>query len=267
MRNFTFMRRFQLLFILVIIDAYRNLPFGGAFFTKFSHFQRHDIAIDPTCLSKLSYLKTLGLEYLGSRPFQLKAVFDSTELADGAVQHVVDQPKTVKTLTPYQEAVKKYQYQLEKELEFVESVLLCEENLLKFRIDTLSVSGKSGFVYVQTEVAQFLKKKENEQKDRVVKNKLEFVQKMLPVVDAFRAAPSVAPPSTEREGSIHQNFGSLCQSILLVFEKNGYKEYDAGNCIDYLIAGTDMCDKHLTPMENCTDSVPVTQFAILLSTI
>lgn len=225
------MGRLQLLFLSIILSVYRNFPFGGAFLTKSSQFKKHDMDADSIFQSNLRYSKKLNTESVGGRSLPLKAAYDSSEVADGAVQHVVDQPKVVKTLTPYQEAVEKCRSQLEKELEFLESVLLCEENMLKFRIDTLSVSGRSGFVYVQTEVAQFLKKKESEQKNRVMKNKLEFVQKMLPVVDAFRAAPSVAPPSTEREISIHQNFGSLCQSILLVFEKYGYKEYDSGDSI------------------------------------
>ena len=226
------MGRLQLLFLSVILSVYRNFPFGGAFLTKSSQFKKHNMAAVSIFQSNLRHSNKLKTESFGGRSLQLKAAYDSSELADGALQHVVDQPKVVKTLTPCQEAVEKCRSQLEKELEFLESVLLCEENLLKFRIDTLSVSGKSGFVYVQTEVAQFLKKKDAEQKNRVIKNKLEFVQKMLPVVDAFRAAPSVAPPSTEREISIHQNFGSLCQSILFVFEKYGYKEFDSGDSID-----------------------------------
>jgi molecular chaperone GrpE (heat shock protein) len=52
--------------------------------------------------------------------------------------------------------------------------------------------------------------------------------KMMPVIDSFRAAPIVAPPTTERETNMHKNFGSLLNSLLVVFEKFGYKEFSAG---------------------------------------
>lgn len=132
-------------------------------------------------------------------------------------------------LSPYQEAVLKYKTQVEKELEYVESVLKCERNLLMLRKDTISVSGKNGYFFVQAEVAEFQKRKEIEQKNRVIRNKREFVQRMLPVVDSFRAAPALAPSSNEREESMHKNFGSLSKSVTAVFEKYGFKEFDAGS--------------------------------------
>lgn len=156
-------------------------------------------------------------------------VKDGTE----AVEEVVEE-KPVVVLSPYQEAVLKYNTQVEKELEYIESVLKCERNLLMLRKDTITVSGKNGYYFVQAEVAEFQKKKEIEQKKRVIRNKREFVQRMLPVVDSFRAAPTVAPSSNEREESMHKNFGSLSKSLIDVFEKYGYKEFDAGgstNCI------------------------------------
>ena len=148
-------------------------------------------------------------------------------------EEVVEE-KPVVVLSPYQEAVLKYKTQVEKELEYIESVLKCERNLLMLRKDTITVSGKNGYYFVQAEVAEFQKKKEIEQKKRVIRNKREFVQRMLPVVDSFRAAPTVAPSSNEREESMHKNFGSLSKSLIDVFEKYGYKEFDAGgstNCI------------------------------------
>ena len=51
---------------------------------------------------------------------------------------------------------------------------------------------------------------------------------MLPVVDAFRQARAVAPATTDREENMHKNFGSLLDNILLVFQKYGFKEFDAG---------------------------------------
>ena len=50
---------------------------------------------------------------------------------------------------------------------------------------------------------------------------------MLPVVDLFREAPTKAVANTEREEQMHKSFGSLLTSILTVFEKYGYKEFQA----------------------------------------
>jgi len=80
---------------------------------------------------------------------------------------------------------------------------------------------------VQAQVAEFLKKKDTEQKGRVAKNKRDFVDKILPVVDAFNAAPINVPAETEREENMHKSFGSLVSSIMIVFEKYGVKEYVA----------------------------------------
>lgn len=147
-------------------------------------------------------------------------VWNDTETVEDPPQHEI--------LSPYQNAVKNYQTQLEKEIEYVESVLTCERNMLALRKDTISMSGKNGYFFVQAEVAEFQKKKEIQQRNRVIKNKKEFVEKMLPVVDAFRAAPIVCPSASERENSMHTNLGSLCKMILEVFEKYGFTEYNAG---------------------------------------
>jgi molecular chaperone GrpE (heat shock protein) len=162
--------------------------------------------------------------------------FLEVDVKDGleTVEEVVEE-KPVVVLSPYQEAVMKYKAQVEKELEYIESVLKCERNLLMLRKDTISVSGKNGYFFVQAEVAEFQKKKEIEQKNRVLRNKREFVQRMLPVVDSFRAAPTLAPSSNEREESMHKNFGSLSKSLMDVFEKYGYKEFNAGGSTNYVL--------------------------------
>ena len=59
-------------------------------------------------------------------------------------------------------------------------------------------------------------------------NKREFVAKMLPVIDALREVPRLAPATSEREQNMHKNFGSLTAQVLSAFEKFGYKEYVAG---------------------------------------
>ena len=72
------------------------------------------------------------------------------------------------------------------------------------------------------------RKRDLEQKNRVIRNKREFVEKMLPVVDAFRKATEEAPPQTEREENMHKSFSSLLTGILNVFDKYGFKEFSPG---------------------------------------
>ena len=150
------------------------------------------------------------------------------ENGTGNDTETVEDPPQQKILSPYQNAVKNYQTQLEKEIEYLQSVLTCERNMLALRKDTISMSGRNGYFFVQAEVAEFQKKKEIQQRNRVIKNKREFVEKMLPVVDAFRMAPIICPSVSERENNMHTNFGSLCKMILEVFEKYGFKELHAG---------------------------------------
>jgi len=51
---------------------------------------------------------------------------------------------------------------------------------------------------------------------------------MLPLVDAFRNAHLLAPADTEKELGMHKTYGALLDNILAVFQKYGYKEFDAG---------------------------------------
>jgi|EP00596_Hydrurales_sp_CCMP1899_P002574 molecular chaperone GrpE (heat shock protein) len=146
------------------------------------------------------------------------------ELPDPALEAPVEVPEEE---TALQKATKKYETTLRKEFEYLESALKSERGLLNLKRDKISTSGKNGYFFVQAEVAEYQKKQAVQQKARVNANKKEFVLKMLPVVDAFRAAPTIAVGQNEREESMHKNFGSLCNSIIVVFEKYGYKEYDA----------------------------------------
>jgi molecular chaperone GrpE (heat shock protein) len=131
-------------------------------------------------------------------------------------------------LDPYAVAVKALEVELAGEITTKETILKAERNSLSRAKDKASESGKNGYFMIQAKVAEFQKNKAVEQKSRVTKNKREFVLKMLPVVDAFRAAPLISTSSTDREISMHKSFGSLLESILVVFEKYGFKEYDAG---------------------------------------
>jgi molecular chaperone GrpE (heat shock protein) len=145
---------------------------------------------------------------------------DETEATEGKIES--------KELSPYEKAVHDLESKLRTEVVNLESLLKVERVSLSKLKDKVSESGKTGFFMVQAQVADFQKKKDIEQKARVERNKKEFVQKMLPVVDAFREARELAPPATEREENMHKNFGSLLSGILTVFEKYGYQEFDAG---------------------------------------
>ena len=80
----------------------------------------------------------------------------------------------------------------------------------------------------------YQRRRDKEQAERVARNKREFVLRMLPIVDSFRSARSVAPPTTEKEENMHKSFESLLIGILNVFQKYGYKEFTPGTSLDYL---------------------------------
>jgi molecular chaperone GrpE (heat shock protein) len=157
-------------------------------------------------------------------------VVDSEVVEEGEeTEQAADAPaaEEVKELSPYEKAVQELENKMKAEVSSLEAMLKNERNNLLKTKDKVSESGKNGFFIVQAQVAEFQKKRDADQKSRVVRNKHDFVQKMLPVVDAFRAAREVAPPTNEREEKMHNNFGSLLSSILNVFEKYGYEEFDA----------------------------------------
>ena len=154
------------------------------------------------------------------------------EDAEDTTNEIEEEPVIVE-LDPYSVAVKDLESQLKNEITMLETSLKSDRNSLSKTKDKASESGKNGYFIVQAKVAEFQKNKAVEQKIRVTKNKREFVMKMLPVVDAFRAAPIISPSTTDREISMHKSFGSLLESILVVFEKYGFKEYDAGKSMNY----------------------------------
>jgi molecular chaperone GrpE (heat shock protein) len=148
--------------------------------------------------------------------------------AEDVTNEIEEEEPVVVELDPYAVAVKDLEAQLKIDISLLEATLKSDRNSLSKTKDKASESGKNGYFIVQAKVAEYQKNKAVEQKTRVTKNKREFVMKMLPVVDAFRAAPIISPPTTDREISMHKSFGSLLESILVVFEKYGFKEYDAG---------------------------------------
>jgi molecular chaperone GrpE (heat shock protein) len=70
----------------------------------------------------------------------------------------------------------------------------------------------------------------------VARNKRDFVEKMLPWVDAFRSAPTRVPAVTEKGLTMHKSFGSLLESVLAVFGKYGYKEFIPSKCFQLRIS-------------------------------
>ena len=107
----------------------------------------------------------------------------------------------------------------------LEDELRSERFALRKTKDKLSESGKTGFFIIQAQVNEFLKRKESEQSKRVSNYRRQFVEKMLPIIDLFRAAPLKYPPTNEKETNMHDSFSSLLDSIIIVVEKFGYKEF------------------------------------------
>ena len=164
----------------------------------------------------------------GSEPAVEVEEEEELEVMDTEIVSVTVAETPAIELDPYAVAIKALEGELAGEITTKEMILKAERNSLSRAKDKASESGKNGYFMIQAKVAEFQKNKAVEQKSRVTKNKREFVLKMLPVVDAFRAAPLISTSSTDREISMHKSFGSLLDSILVVFEKYGFKEYDAG---------------------------------------
>ncbi|KAJ1416961.1 hypothetical protein B484DRAFT_454125 [Ochromonadaceae sp. CCMP2298] len=133
----------------------------------------------------------------------------------------------IEAVDPVKEAIREREMALAAELSLLDGQLRTERKSLTTLRDKISESGKNGYFIVQAQVSDFMKKRDAEQKRRVERNKREFVEKMLPVVDAFRAAPSIAPATEEKGETMHKSFSSLLDSLIIVFEMYGYTEYAA----------------------------------------
>lgn len=128
-------------------------------------------------------------------------------------------------LSPLEKATQMYEAKLEEQLKQAEESLRKERQKLSQAKERESESGKNGFFMIQSQVNEFLKRKDADQKMKVKRNKREFVFKMLPVVDAFRLAKEQAPSVTEKGKNMHKSYESLLDAILLVFDKYGFKEF------------------------------------------
>lgn len=137
----------------------------------------------------------------------------------------VDQGNTTAPIDAKSEAVRAKEVELTKKIAELENTLRSERNRLAISKDRLSETGKNGFFIVQAQVADFLKRRDTDQKNRVRNNKKEFVNKMLPIVDAFRMAPIDVPGDSEKEKTMHTTMGALLNGIVIAIEKFGYKEY------------------------------------------
>ena len=146
---------------------------------------------------------------------------DATDISSNTVPPNIN----ATAIDPREQAIKDIEKKLQLEVETLENILKSERQLLSKTRDKLTESGKTGFFMVQAQVNEFLKRKDSEQKKKVDMNKRDFVEKMLPVVDSFRGAIGIAPPTSEREENMHKNFGSLLNGIMIAFEKYGFKEF------------------------------------------
>ena len=83
---------------------------------------------------------------------------------------------------PHQKHIKELEMKLTEQVADLEAALRSERlNLSKVK-DQVGDAGKNGYFIVQAQVAEFLKKNDNQQKLQVTRNKREFFIKMLPVV-------------------------------------------------------------------------------------
>jgi molecular chaperone GrpE (heat shock protein) len=167
---------------------------------------------------------------------EVESADDEEASEEGASE---DEEKEEVAHDPHAEAIKALEKELQSELTSLEAVLKAERLSLSRTRDRVSESGKNGFFIVQAQVADFQRKRDADQKARVERNKKEFIEKMIPVVDAFREAPVSSPASTEKEENMHKNFGSLLQGILTVFGKYGFEEFNAGTVNEFSCSSLD----------------------------
>eukprot|EP00607_Mallomonas_marina_P004208 CAMPEP_0182428068 /NCGR_PEP_ID=MMETSP1167-20130531/20994_1 /TAXON_ID=2988 /ORGANISM="Mallomonas Sp, Strain CCMP3275" /LENGTH=241 /DNA_ID=CAMNT_0024610719 /DNA_START=222 /DNA_END=947 /DNA_ORIENTATION=+ len=155
---------------------------------------------------------------------------DEIEVSSDITEGGVSASKETETeeeveVDPKIEAIKQYTNQLRNEVKQLETFVRSERLLSAKTKDKLSESGKAGYFIVQAQVNDFLRKTEESQKERVKANKREFVLKILPIVDAFRAAPLIAPATTDEEQKLHDGFTSLLTGVTNVIKKYGYTEF------------------------------------------
>jgi molecular chaperone GrpE (heat shock protein) len=123
---------------------------------------------------------------------------DSEATIENVVETDGNATEAVVGLTPMEQAVEDYEKKLAMQLKDAEVRLRSERMLLTKLKDRESESGKNGFFMVQAQVNEFQKRRDSDQKKKVLKNKRDFVEKMLPVVDAFQKAEANAPASTDQ---------------------------------------------------------------------
>eukprot|EP01039_Chlorochromonas_danica_P008287 gene8287-9137_t len=168
-------------------------------------------------------------ESSGNQPHVEETNQETPDLSDQVTHNVTETAASTNATTtvveedPKQIAIAKKEKSLRIELETLEDAIRRDRLELITLKDRLSESGKKGFFLVQAQVNDFLRKKDEQQKQKVAQNKKEFVEKMLPVVELFRSAPSKVPAETEREEKMYKSFGALLESIVNVIEKYGYK--------------------------------------------
>lgn len=69
---------------------------------------------------------------------------------------------------------------------------------------------------------------ELDQKKKVSNDRRDYILKLLPLIDAMRAATQDVPASTPRVEEMHESYQSLLSKMMELFERYGYKEFFPG---------------------------------------
>lgn len=166
----------------------------------------------------------------------------------GVEEIVIEDDAPEKAEDPETAARKKIEQQLRSDLSKAEGLLRNERVQLSKTRDEISESGKNGFFLVKAQVNDFLvllyfyfflklyvlsfcmvqRTKDIQQKDLIAQKRRDVVLKLLPILDKFRSTPQEIPAETKRETNMHESFNALLRSILVVIERYGYQETEAG---------------------------------------
>jgi molecular chaperone GrpE (heat shock protein) len=206
------------------VDGFSSSTFRGLKRAVCPHIIPYEIC--RTSLETTSLLMSAD-DVGGQVDTEEQVEIDEAVIAEELIGEIITnatEPEPVK-VDPLAVAITAYERKLENEFTLADNVLRSERLKLSKLKDRESDSGKNGYYMVQAQVSEFQKRRDADQKAKVKLNKRDFVEKMLPVVDAFRAAPVIATASTEKEENMHLSFKTLLTSIEVVFDKYGFKEY------------------------------------------
>jgi molecular chaperone GrpE (heat shock protein) len=157
---------------------------------------------------------------------------DKTESDD--LPTIEEQPvKAVEppALTPEQLAELELIATYEKDIKSLEQQLASQRNKVRELKAQQFERGKNGYHLVQSQVQEFLRKKDQELKDLISKNKKEVVFKTVSLLDTLNQIPQQVPFTTPREQKMHEDFAVLIRSTRIALTKYGFSEFSPGNKI------------------------------------